>query len=123
MTWNFNRPVSYRGRLWEKVVQIVKKVMFNMIKNALLTKYLVMIIFTEVKPIINNRPFTYISDGPTNPDAITNYFLSGRFDFSMTVKEDQEYIKSKKEVENLCYFKTVLVKEDIRIPSNNHKVN
>ena len=76
--------------LWGNGVQIVKKGMFNMIKNAILTKFQLMKIFTEVKPTINNRPLTYISDGPNNPDAVTNCFLSGRFDFSTMVQEDHE---------------------------------
>ena len=80
MTWIFNPKVSHMGGLWVE----------NISKNAILTKFQLMIVFTEVNSIINNRPLSYISEGPNNPDPIANFFLSGRFDFSKTVKEDQE---------------------------------
>ena len=45
MTWNFNPQVSHMRGLWWNGVQIVKKIMFNVIKNAILTKFQLMIIY------------------------------------------------------------------------------
>ena len=89
ITWHFNPPAApHMGGVWERIVRTVKKVMFDMIKNTVLTEFQLMTIFTEVEAIVNNRPLTYLSDNPDDLEPLTpNHLLIGRYNGGAVIEE------------------------------------
>ena len=89
ITWHFNPPAApHMGGVWERIVRTVKRVMFDMIKNTVLTEFQLMTIFTEVEAIVNNRPLTYLSDNPDDLEPLTpNHLLIGRYNGGAVIEE------------------------------------
>ena len=78
------------GGTWERLTRTVKKVMFSMIKNTVLTDFQLMTIFTEIEVIVNNRPLTYGSDNPDDFELLTpNNLLLGRYNSGAVIEENE----------------------------------
>ena len=78
------------GGTWETLTRTVKKVMFSMIKNTVLTDFQLMTIFTEIEVIVNNRPLTYGSDNPDDFELLTpNNLLLGRYNSGAVIEENE----------------------------------
>ena len=78
--WKFNPPSSpHMGGSWERLVQTVKRSLFNIIKDRVLTDFQMITVFTEVEVVVNNRPLTANSDDIEDLEVLTpNHFLIGR---------------------------------------------
>ena len=81
ITWNFNPPASpHMGGIWERIIRTVKRVLYNVIKDTVLTDFQLITTFTEIENILNNRPMTYVSDDINDLEPLTpNHFLLGRY--------------------------------------------
>ena len=97
ITWDFNPPGSpHMGGVWERIVRVVKQVMYSMIKNTVLTDFQLATIFTEIENIRNNRPLTYVSDNIDDFEPLTpNHFLVGKYNSEISTN-DNEDISSRK---------------------------
>ena len=85
------------GGIWEKIIRAVKKIMFSIIKNTVLTDFELMTIFTDIEVIVNNRPLTYVSDNPDDHEPLTpNHLLLGRYNGGAVIKEPDEDISSRR---------------------------
>ena len=61
--WRFTpRSAPHMGCSWERLIQVGKALMFNIINERVLTDCQIMTFFTEVETIGNNRPLTANSD-------------------------------------------------------------
>ena len=61
--WKFNPPSApHMGGCWERLVQTVKRSLFHIIRDRVLTDFQMLTAFTEVEVIVNNRPLTANSD-------------------------------------------------------------
>ena len=96
ITWHFIPPVApHMGGIWKRIPRTVKKVMFSMIKNTVLTDFRLMTIFTEIEKIFNNQPLTYVSGNPDNLEPLTpNFPLLGRYKSSVVIEENDGNISS-----------------------------
>ena len=84
--WLFNPPSSpHMGGSWERMIRTVKKAMFAIIKDRILTDFQMLTLFSEVENIVNNRPLTYLSEHHEDlepltvgyPEGLTTLSLSG----------------------------------------------
>ena len=67
------------GGFWERLIQIVKKSMFSIIKDRVLTDFQMITLFTTVNTIANNRPLAVNSHHVDDLEALTpNHFFIGR---------------------------------------------
>ena len=64
------------GGVWENIVCPVKRGLYSLIKNTVITDFQLMTIFTEIKNTINNRPLTNVNDDFDNLEILApNHFL------------------------------------------------
>ena len=83
------------GGIWERIKRTVKNVMFNMIKNTVLTDFQLMAIFTEIEAFVNNRPLTYVSDNPDDLVPLTpNHLLLDTYNSGGVIEENDGEISS-----------------------------
>ena len=77
--WNFNPPLApHMGGTWERLIQCVKKVMYELLNSRCPQEYVLRTIFAEAENIVNSRPLTHISVDPYDLEPITpNHFLIG----------------------------------------------
>ena len=75
--WKFTPPISlHMSGSWERLVRVVKTSLFKIIKDRIVTDFHVIIVFTEVKNMVNNQPITANSDSADDLEALTpNHFL------------------------------------------------
>ena len=75
--WEFNPPAaSHMGGVWERQIWTVRKVLNAIIKNQTLDDERLATLFCEVESIVNDRPLTYVSDNPRDPESLTpNHLL------------------------------------------------
>ena len=65
--------------------RIVEQLLKVILKERCVTDFERIIIFTEVKGIVNSRPLTAVSDDVADLEALTpNHFLIGRFNLSLS---------------------------------------
>ena len=78
--WKFNPPSApHMGGCWERLVQTVKRALFHIIKDRVLTDFQMLTVFTEVEVMVNNRPLTGNSDDIKDLEPLTpNHFVIGR---------------------------------------------
>ena len=75
--WVFQPPAApHASRVWERLVQIMKKYLKSAVADRLLSDIELRTLLAEVEPIVNNRPITAVSDDPEDFSALTaNHFL------------------------------------------------
>ena len=72
ITWKFNPPsASWWGGFWERLIQIVKKMLRRVLKNASLTYEEMLSLLCECEAIVNSRPLTYVSEDSDELKPIT----------------------------------------------------
>ena len=98
ITWHINPSAApHMGGTWQRIIRTVKNVMLSMIKNAVLTDFQLMTVFTEIEAIINNRPLTYVSDNPYDFELLTpNHVLLGRYNRGAVLEENDGNISSRR---------------------------
>ena len=73
--WKFNPPSApHMGGCWERLVLTVKRALFHIIKDMVLTDFQILTVFTEVEVMVNNRPLTQTVMMSKTP----NHFIIGR---------------------------------------------
>ena len=61
--WTFNPPAGlHHGRVWERCIRTVRKVMRSVIKEQLLDDEGINTLMCEVEAIVNGRPLTKLSE-------------------------------------------------------------
>ena len=77
--WQFNPPKApHMGGAWERLVRTVKKVLYGLIKDHIMTDPQLYTWLTEVESIVNSRPLTHLSEDVSCMDALTpNHILLG----------------------------------------------
>ena len=75
--WVFQPPAApHASRVWERLVQIMKKYLKSAVADRLLSDIELRTLLAEVESIVNNRPMTAVSDDPEDCSALTpNHFL------------------------------------------------
>ena len=75
--WVFQPPAApHASRVWERLVQIMKKYLKSAVADRLLSDIELRTLLAEVESIVNNRPITAVSDDPEDCSALTpNHFL------------------------------------------------
>jgi len=78
--WKFNPPSApHFGGVWERLVQSVKRAMYNILGSRKITDETLQTTFCLVEQTLNARPITYVSDDIEDLEALTpNHFLLGR---------------------------------------------
>ena len=80
INWTFNPPSApHMGGVWERLVRSVKKVLYGLVKNHILTDPQLLTLLTEAESIINSRPLTHLSEDVNDLGALKpNQILLGR---------------------------------------------
>jgi hypothetical protein len=75
--WRFNPPAaSWWGGFWERLIGLLKQLLRRTLGRAALTYEELATVLCDCEAVLNNRPITYLSDDPTEVDALTpNMFL------------------------------------------------
>ncbi|KAK7909879.1 hypothetical protein WMY93_014563 [Mugilogobius chulae] len=75
--WVFNPPAaSHHGGVWERLIRMVRKVLYSVLKQQTLDDENLNTIFCEVEAILNGRPITGISEDAEDLDPLTpNHIL------------------------------------------------
>ncbi|XP_065095799.1 uncharacterized protein LOC135717600 [Ochlerotatus camptorhynchus] len=83
-TWRFNPPASpHMGGCWERLIQSVKKVLYQVKPQRVSTEEVLRSYLIEVENIINSRPLTHVPvDDYSSPALTPNHFLLGSSDGS-----------------------------------------
>ena len=78
--WHFSPPAApHFGGVWESLVKSAKRAFSAIAKDASLTDELLLTFMTEAEFLLNNRPLTFLSVDPRDPEPLTpNHFLLGR---------------------------------------------
>lgn len=76
--WIFNPPAaSHHGGVWERLIRMVRKVLFSVLQQQTLDDENLETIFCEVEAILNDRPITGVSDDVKDLEPLTpNHILS-----------------------------------------------
>ena len=77
--WQFKPPSSpHHSGSWERMIRSVKRTLYAVFGNRRLTDEVLQTTFSLVEMTLNNRPLTYVSNDPSEMDAITpNHFFFG----------------------------------------------
>ena len=77
--WQFNPPKApHMGGAWERLVRSVKKVLYGLVKDHVMTDSQLYTWLTEVESIVNSRPLTQLSEDVSCIDPLTpNHILLG----------------------------------------------
>ena len=75
--WSFNTPgASHHGGVWERLIRMVRKVLFSVLQQQSLDDESLHTILCEVEAILNDRPITKVSDDVNDLEALTpNHIL------------------------------------------------
>ena len=75
--WIFNTPAaSHHGGVWERLIRMVRKVLFSVLRQQSLNDENLHTILCEVEAILNDRPLTKVSDDVNDLEALTpNHIL------------------------------------------------
>ncbi|XP_013859164.1 uncharacterized protein LOC106514442 [Austrofundulus limnaeus] len=75
--WIFNTPAaSHHGGVWERLIRMVRKVLFSVLHQQTLDDESLQTILCEVEAILNDRPITKVSDDVNDLEALTpNHIL------------------------------------------------
>lgn len=75
--WSFNPPAaSHHGGVWERLIRMVRKVLFSVLQQQSLDDERLHTILCEVEAILNDRPITKVSDDVNGLEALTpNHIL------------------------------------------------
>ena len=78
--WRLNPPSApHFGGVWERLVQVVKRVLLINLGSAKLTPDVFSTIVTEAECLVNSRPLTHVRNDNKDDDPLTpNHFLLGR---------------------------------------------
>ncbi len=78
--WTFNTPAgSHHGGVWERLIRLVKKVLYSTLQQQCLDDESFHTILCEAEAILNDRPITKLSDDPNDLEALTpNHILQLR---------------------------------------------
>ena len=78
--WRLNPPSApHFGGVWERLVQVVERVLLISLGSAKLTPDVFSTIVTEAECLVNSRPLTHVrSDNKDNDLFAPNHFLLGR---------------------------------------------
>ena len=76
--WKFNPPyASHMGGIWERVVRTVKRVLYALSTEQIVTDDILLTLFSEAEHIVNSRPLTPIVIDPTSEEPLTpNHLLT-----------------------------------------------
>lgn len=77
--WTFNPPLApHMGGTWERLIQIIKKNLKEVLKEKYPQEYVLRTAFAEIENILNSRLLTHVSTDPNDPEPLTpNHFLIG----------------------------------------------
>ena len=75
--WRFNPPAaSHQGGVWERLIRSVRRILYSLVGERLLTDETLRTFLVEVEKILNDRPITPVSSDPHDLDALTpNHIL------------------------------------------------
>nr|XP_054769202.1 uncharacterized protein LOC129276822 [Lytechinus pictus] len=70
--WTFNPPgASHHGGVWERMIKTVRKVLFSLTTQQILTDEGLQTLFCEIESIINSRPITMVTNDVNDVEALT----------------------------------------------------
>lgn len=75
--WLFNPPSgAHFGGVWERLIRLVKKVLFSVLQHQVMDDEMLQTAFCEVESILNDRPITTVSADPNDLEPLTpNHLL------------------------------------------------
>ncbi|CAL1267246.1 unnamed protein product [Larinioides sclopetarius] len=74
--WSFNPPTSsWWGGLWERLVQLVKKILRRILGRASINFEELNTILCDAEAVINSRPLNYLSEDPDDLTPLTPSML------------------------------------------------
>ena len=75
--WTFNPPYgSHHGGVWERLIRIIKKILYSITKEQTLDDESLQTALCEVEAIMNDRPITILSEDAKDPEPLTpNHLL------------------------------------------------
>lgn len=75
--WTFNPPAgAHHGGVWERLIRLVKKVLYSVLKEQTLDEETLQTALCEVEAIMNDRPITTVSSDPNDLEPLTpNHLL------------------------------------------------
>lgn len=77
VTWTFNPPFgAHHGRVWERLIRLVKKILYSVLKQQILDDETLQTALCEVEAIMNDRPLTTVSGDPNDLEPLSpNHLL------------------------------------------------
>ena len=75
--WIFNPPSgAHHGGVWERLIRLVKKILYSVLKEQILDDDALHTILCEVEAIMNDRPITTVTNDPNDLEPLTpNHLL------------------------------------------------
>jgi transposase InsO family protein len=75
--WSFNPPYgSHHGGVWERLIRIIKKILYSITKEQTLNDECLQTALSEVEAVLNARPITVTSGDSKDPEPLTpNHLL------------------------------------------------
>ncbi|XP_035980606.1 uncharacterized protein LOC118556656 isoform X5 [Fundulus heteroclitus] len=75
--WSFNPPAaSHHGGVWERLIRMVRQVLYSILKQQLLDDESLETLLCEVESILNSRPITTVKEDGQDVEALTpNHIL------------------------------------------------
>ena len=75
--WTFNPPSGpHHGGVWERLIRLVKKILYSILKEQTLDDEALQTAFCEVEAIMNDRPITTVTNDPNDLEPLTpNHLL------------------------------------------------
>ena len=80
VTWKFiPKKAPWFGGFWERLIGLTKSAIKKVLGRAHISLEVLQTIVVEVEALMNDRPLTYVSDDPKDPEPLTpSHLLSGR---------------------------------------------